>query len=155
MVDVAGVALSNYLQRMDDAHNILCDLLRRYDTSRKATTAEILPNEYGPNRSFGFTDKRLQYLGPKFDELRHLIKIILTTSKDISEGSVEAMRELVYARRRPLGKAFEVTMTLADGTTIKLRASDAAKHSPWRDLFAAIRQRLSGNLPPSREVGPP
>ena len=148
MVDVAGVALSNYLQRMDDAHNILCDLLRRYDTARQAIIAEILPNEYGPNRSFGFTDKRLRYLSPKFEELQYIIKIILTTSKDVSEGSVEAMRELVYARRRPLGKAFEVTMPLADGTTIRLRASDAAKHSSWRDLFAAIRQRLQGSLPP-------
>jgi len=147
MIDVAGVTLSNHLQRMDDAHNILCNLLSRYDIVRKSTTAEILPDEYGPNRSFGFTDKRLQYLSPKFEELQYIIKFILIISKDISDGSVEAMRELVYAKRRPLGEAFEVTMNLSDGTMIQLRTSDAGRHSPWRNLLAAIRQRASGHLP--------
>jgi hypothetical protein len=52
------------------------------------------------------------------------------------------MRELVYAKRRPLGKKFEISMPMADGTTIILKARDGPKHSPWDELFAAIRSRF-------------
>jgi hypothetical protein len=77
-----------------------------------------------------FTEEEMKTLAPDIEALDHMLIQIIPIARGLVADTFEALKLLVHAKTKPLGKKFSVTLPNPAGQPAKLSADDVI-HAQW------------------------
>jgi hypothetical protein len=139
---VGGEALLNQVNSLDQAYNALIEIMDRYDKDRALLLEKMTPTEMnGEMGSGAFTKEEFLKIQPGLVQLDSLLTQTFPISTKLVSDTFDALRMLVHAKAKPLGKKFAITLPDLDGVEITINAKDAPRKPRWY-TFATIRTWL-------------
>lgn len=144
LTQVGGHALINKVSSLDHAYNSMSDMLDVYRVRRDEVWTKFTPTRMeGAVGSIEMTPAEYKVIQPRFVELDSMVLQLSPLIDRLVVDALEAVRLLVQARGRPLGKTFSVKFPSADGTEVVIRAQDAPAHG----RLARLKARLTHKKP--------
>lgn len=136
LTQVSDNTLINRVNSLDHAFNALLDAMDRYASMRDEVW-KLLP---APDKidgivgSVGLTQAQAQHILPEFAKLDHFLSQLLDISSNVVLDTYDALKLLVFAKAKPLGKNFKVEVPNPQGevTTISTRDRPKDHRGLWR-----------------------
>lgn len=124
LTQIGGHPLTNAVNSLDYAFNVLLDSMDDYFSRRRELMALFPPPEEweGDRGSLEITADQLKQFRPRMAELDMSIDQMRSMATSLTKELFQALKMVVYAKSKPLGDKFEIGLRDPEGHQISLKA---------------------------------
>jgi hypothetical protein len=133
ITQVGGADLVNTVNSLDNAFNQQSAIMRYYSEERRGLTSRYPPSTRIVDgvASIGVTQEQFFQMQPIIVELDGIVLQTHTLMTQLLTDTFQALRALVYAREKPLGPEFGITLPGLDGKDVAISALEAPREWDW------------------------